>query len=185
MSKHSLVVQWSEEDQAFIAIVPELEGLSAFGETVEEAVRELGVAKKLYLETLEEDGEQIPEPDVVRPFSGQIRLRLPKTLHAQLSREAQKEGISLNTHIVQLLSQRNMLELVLKEIKELKEQRNYEYASRRRGVTASTTQVYPYSYIPSTSWNTTAETEEENKLTHKVPFESLINFALSPRKPEL
>ena len=102
MSKHSVLIQWSDNDQAFIAIVPELEGLSAFGKTPEEAVKELSKAKQLFLEVLEEDGEKIPEPDLLKAFSGQTRLRLPKRLHAALSIEARKEGVSLNNYIEQL-----------------------------------------------------------------------------------
>ncbi|MFW5735185.1 MAG: toxin-antitoxin system HicB family antitoxin [Oceanidesulfovibrio sp.] len=37
-------------------------------------------------------------------YSGQIRLRMPKTLHASLSRLAETEGVSLNTYLVHLLS---------------------------------------------------------------------------------
>ncbi len=120
MSKHSVLIQWSEEDNAFIAIAPELKGLSAFGKTPGKAVKELSEAQKLYLEVLKEDGEEVPEPDILKPFSGQTRLRLPKSLHASLSNEAKKEGISFNTYVVQLLSERNSLRLVKKEIESLK-----------------------------------------------------------------
>jgi len=109
MSKHSMLIQWSEEDKAYIATVSELPGLSAFGSSPEEAVKELLIAKKAYLDVLEEDGEEIPEPDFLKPFSGQTRLRLPKTLHESLTNGAKKEGVSLNTYIVQLLSERNPL----------------------------------------------------------------------------
>ena len=97
MSKHSVLVQWSDEDEGFIATVPELPGLSAFGSSPEKAVEELSLAKEAYLEVLLEDEEEVPEPDVLKPFSGQTRLRLPKSLHAFLSNEAKKEGVSLNT----------------------------------------------------------------------------------------
>jgi len=109
MSKHSMLIQWSEGDKAYIATVSELPGLSAFGSSPEEAVKELSIAKKAYLDVLEEDGEEIPEPDLLKPFSGQTRLRLPKTLHESLTNGAKKEGVSLNTYIVQLLSERNPL----------------------------------------------------------------------------
>ena len=109
MSQHSVIVQWSEEDQTFIASVPELPGLSAFGETQEEALRELNIAKEAFLDVMREDSQEIPEPDLHKPFSGQIRVRLPKSLHAALSEQAKKEGVSLNTHIVQLLSERNAI----------------------------------------------------------------------------
>jgi len=119
MSKHSTLIQWSEEDKAYVAVVPELPGLSAFGSSPEEAAKELAIAKEAFLEVLVEDGEEIPEPEVLKPFSGQTRLRLPKSLHATLANQAKKEDISLNTYIVQLLSQRNALAQVKKEIDRL------------------------------------------------------------------
>ena len=112
MARFSVMVQWSEEDNAYIANVPELPGLSAFGSSHEEAIKELFIAQEAYLEVLEEDGEEIPEPDIYKPFSGQTRIRLPKSLHASLNYQARKEGVSLNTYIVQLLSERNALKQI-------------------------------------------------------------------------
>lgn len=53
---------WSEEDDQWIADIPDLKGCSASGDTPEEAVREVQIAKKLWLEVAKEDGEEIPEP---------------------------------------------------------------------------------------------------------------------------
>jgi len=119
MSKHSALIQWSEEDKAYVAVVPELPGVSAFGSSPEEAAKELAIAKEAFLEVLVEDGEEIPEPEVLKPFSGQTRLRLPKSLHASLANQARKEGVSLNTYVVQLLSQRNALAQMNKNIDRL------------------------------------------------------------------
>lgn len=126
MSKHSVVIKWSDPDNGFIAIVPELKGLSAFGNTPDEAVQELSEAKELYLEVLEEDGEEIPEPDLLKSYSGQIRLRLPRELHASLSEKARQEGMSLNTYLVHLLSERNAYKQVQADIALLKS--SYAYA---------------------------------------------------------
>jgi antitoxin HicB len=112
MSKYSIFLCWSEEDKAYIATVPELPGLSALGSSADEAMKELSIAQELYLEVLQEDGEEIPEPDLLKSFSGQTRIRLPKSLHESLSNEAKKEGVSLNTYIVNLLSERNALKRV-------------------------------------------------------------------------
>lgn len=121
MSKHSVLVQWSEADKAYIATVSELPGLSAFGSSPEEAIKELSIAKEAYLEVLREDGEEIPEADLLKPFSGQTRLRLPKSLHQSLTNEARREGVSLNTYIVQLLSERNPLVKVIERIAKLED----------------------------------------------------------------
>ncbi len=121
MSKHSTMIQWSEEDEAYIAFVPELPGLSAFGSSAEEAARELSLAKEAYLEVLIEDEEEIPEPETLKPFSGQTRVRLPKSLHASLANQARQQGVSLNTHIVYLLSERNSLSIVKERIASLED----------------------------------------------------------------
>lgn len=50
-------IQWSDEDEGFIATAPEYPGLSAFGSTPGEAAKELFIAMDAWLEVLEEDGE--------------------------------------------------------------------------------------------------------------------------------
>lgn len=62
MRYYHINVFWSEENAQWIADIPDLKGCSASGDTPEEAVREVQVAKKLWLEVAEEDGEEIPEP---------------------------------------------------------------------------------------------------------------------------
>jgi len=118
-TKHSIVIQWSEADQVFIAATPEIAGLNAFGDTPEEAIKELNIAKELFLQVMEEDGETIPDPDVFVQHSGQLRIRIPKSLHAALSQEAKKDGISLNSYINYLLSERNALAKVKKELEKV------------------------------------------------------------------
>ncbi len=117
---YSVICQWSDEDEGYIAFVPELRGLSAFGETRAEALEELEVAKEAYLKVFEEDGCQLPDPKKMPEFSGQLRVRLPKWLHAELSREAEREGVSLNTLIVSLLSDRNRIAKLEKDINVIK-----------------------------------------------------------------
>lgn len=121
MERYSTIVQWSDEDNAYIAFVPELPGLSAFGSTREEALGQLDIAQKDFLDVMKEDGEALPEPEVMKPFSGQTRLRLPKSLHASLVNEARLEGISFNTYVVNLLSARNSLAMVEKKIDHLQD----------------------------------------------------------------
>jgi predicted RNase H-like HicB family nuclease len=53
---------YSDEDKGYIADIPDLEFCSAFGETPEEALRELGAAKTLWLEAARASGKPIPEP---------------------------------------------------------------------------------------------------------------------------
>jgi predicted RNase H-like HicB family nuclease len=53
---------FSEEDQGYIADLPDLEACSAFGETPEEALRQVQEAKTVWLEAAREAGKPIPEP---------------------------------------------------------------------------------------------------------------------------
>ena len=87
---------WSAEDEAYVATSAEFPGATAFGETPDEAIRELQIAITGITEVMLEDGQQLPEPFVVPEHSGQFRLRLPKSIHAQLAYRADVEGVSAN-----------------------------------------------------------------------------------------
>ena len=103
--RYSVVMAWSREDGGYIATIPELPNLSAFGETAEEAAREVEVAAEGYLEALGESGSPAPAPLEVPSFSGQFRVRLPVSLHEALVMHARREGVSLNTLVVSLLAE--------------------------------------------------------------------------------
>jgi len=60
--KYSIEIFYSEEDRGYIALAPELPGCSAFGETEEEALREIKIAIDLWLETAQKEGRGIPLP---------------------------------------------------------------------------------------------------------------------------
>ena len=64
MSKHRypVTIFYSEEDGGYIAIAPDLKGCSAFGETPQEALKELETAIDLWLEVAMQDATPIPEP---------------------------------------------------------------------------------------------------------------------------
>ena len=62
MSKYAIEIFYSEEDDGYIAVMPELPGCSAFGETEEKALAEIKVAMALWLETAKKDARQIPQP---------------------------------------------------------------------------------------------------------------------------
>ncbi|MCG2711883.1 MAG: type II toxin-antitoxin system HicB family antitoxin [Candidatus Omnitrophica bacterium] len=97
-------IVWSDEDAGFIATVPELKNLSAFGVTYEEALREAQEAIEGYIETLNDEESVIPAPVTLASYSGQTRIRMPRQLHQLLSLQAEREGTSLNAFMVMLLS---------------------------------------------------------------------------------
>ncbi len=103
--QYSAHIVWSAADGGYIATAPELEGVSAFGETLEDALTELGVARDVWLEESCASGRDLPAPLTLPGYSGQFRLRLPRSLHGWLAARADVEGVSLNTLVVQLLSE--------------------------------------------------------------------------------
>jgi len=71
MKDYHINVFWSSEDRCYIADIPDLKYCSAHGTTPEEAVREVTVAKQLWLEVAREAGKPIPRPRY-RPLIYQI-----------------------------------------------------------------------------------------------------------------
>lgn len=103
--KYGADVRWSPEDEAFVAVCPELGGLSALGPTPHAAVEELETVVQLAVTTYGEEGWPLPDPRVAVTYSGQFRVRLPRSLHAWLVREAEREGVSLNSFVMARLSE--------------------------------------------------------------------------------
>ncbi len=62
MSKYEVIIYWSQEDDAFIAEVPQLAGGTAHGASQEQALRNAQDAADLWIETAKEFGHPIPEP---------------------------------------------------------------------------------------------------------------------------
>ncbi len=72
MSDYHINIFYSEEDEGYIADIPDLESCSAFGDTPEQALAELERAKQVWLETARETGKPIPTPRY-RPVIYQAR----------------------------------------------------------------------------------------------------------------
>ncbi len=93
------------EEGGFTVSFPDLPGCLSVGETVEDAFRNAEDAKHEWILSAMEEGIAIPEPDAVENYSGQFKLRLPRSLHRQLALQAKREGVSMNQYCVYLLSQ--------------------------------------------------------------------------------
>ena len=92
------------DEGGFVVSDPDLPGCITCGETVESAVANAQDAKRAWLEAALEDGIPIREPDDLESYSGQFKLRIPKSLHRSLAEHSQREGISMNQYCVYLLS---------------------------------------------------------------------------------
>jgi predicted RNase H-like HicB family nuclease len=62
MSKYEIIIYWSQDDDAFVAEVPELAGCMADGATYQEALANAEIIIDEWLETANDIGRPIPEP---------------------------------------------------------------------------------------------------------------------------
>ena len=62
MKDYHINIFYSEEDSGYIADIPDLEACSAFGNTTEEALRQVEIARAAWLEAARVEGKPIPEP---------------------------------------------------------------------------------------------------------------------------
>jgi len=91
------------EDE-WVATVDALAGCSARAGTPEEALDGVSHAVAEWLEAARREGREVPDPKFLQSHSGRLLLRMPQTLHAELSRVAEREGASLNQFITDVLA---------------------------------------------------------------------------------
>ena len=104
---YTVAITPDEDGVGFNAEIPRLKGCMAFGESIEEAYRTLIDVKQAWFEIALDRGWEIPEPAPaeVREYSGRFSLRLPRSLHRELSELAEEESTSLNQLAVALLAE--------------------------------------------------------------------------------
>ena len=95
------------EEGGYGARYPELPGCIACADTLEGVVAMAEDAKRAWLEAAIEEGIEIAEPGEdaeLLEYSGQFKLRMPRSLHRSLSVHAKQEGISMNQYCLYLLT---------------------------------------------------------------------------------
>ena len=107
--EHYLALQYPyyltlSDEGVVIAEHLDLPGCSAQGDSAEEAVAELDIAREIWLVNRFEEGHPIPEP-LPLDQTGIITLRMPPALHYHLTRHATRNGVSLNQWLVMALSE--------------------------------------------------------------------------------
>ncbi len=88
----------------YVVSFPDLKGCITCGETIETAIAAATDAKREWFRAALENGYEIPLPASDEAYSGQFKLRLPKSLHRQLAEHAKREGISMNQYCLYLLT---------------------------------------------------------------------------------
>lgn len=99
-----IIEKWDDgRGPYWVARVAELPHCLIHGDTPEEALREIEEVKMDWIQSNLEDGLPVPEPAEHR-YSGQIRLRVPPSLHKVLADRAEVEGVSLNNYMTTALA---------------------------------------------------------------------------------
>jgi predicted RNase H-like HicB family nuclease len=88
----------------YVVEIEDLPGCISQGDTIEEAMQMINVARRLWLESAHANNLDIPLPKNDTEFSGKFNVRIPVSLHRKLHRLAGKEGVSLNQYVVYALS---------------------------------------------------------------------------------
>jgi len=95
----------SDGEVGYVARVVELPGCLTQADTFAELEEMIQDAMRAWIETAIENGQMIPEPQILDDYSGRFVVRLPKSLHRQLAERASKEGVSLNSLVAVALGQ--------------------------------------------------------------------------------
>lgn len=115
--RYRFEVAWSDEDSCFVALCPELDGVSGFGDSEVEAIQEAKVSLELAVETYQQKKWSLPEPAVRTEYSGNFKLRLPPRKHAEYAHRAKQDGLSLNTFLLNQLSVADGISMAMAEIR--------------------------------------------------------------------
>ena len=94
--KYTYRVIWSEEDQEHVGLCVEFPSLSHLAETGQEALNGIMALVDTVIVDMRKSKEDIPEPLSLRPYKGNIAVRVPPERHRELAIEAAEQGVSLN-----------------------------------------------------------------------------------------
>lgn len=94
-----------DEGGDWLAHFVELPNVSAFGDSPEQALQELGMAWEGVKKSYRKHGEPIPAATSEGEYSGHLTIRIEKPLHRALAIEAAQTGVSLNAVVARKLAE--------------------------------------------------------------------------------
>lgn len=108
---YRLEIRPDPDEGGYTVSYPELPGCITVGNTLTDAVGNAEDAKRAWIMAAVEEGIEINEPSSLEDYSGQFKLRIPKSLHRLLAEHAKAEGTSMNQYCLYLLSRNDALEM--------------------------------------------------------------------------
>ena len=103
VDKYTYRIEWSEEDQVYIARCLEFLGLAAHGDSPEKALKEIKIVVNESVKWLQEENKPLPQPFGMKSFKGNLTLRVPPEFHRELAIKSAEEGVSVNQYILSRL----------------------------------------------------------------------------------
>ena len=91
-----------DEGGGYLVEYPDVPGCMSDGETIEEAIANGREALRDCMEVFSEFGRKLPKPSIQ---AAQWRQRLPQTLYSKLSRQAENEGVSINSLVTAIIAE--------------------------------------------------------------------------------
>ena len=91
-----------EEGGGYLVEYPDVPGCMSDGETVEEAITNGREALRDSIDVFLESGRRLPKPSVE---AAQWRQRLPRTLYSKLTKQAESEGVSINSLVTAIIAE--------------------------------------------------------------------------------
>jgi predicted HicB family RNase H-like nuclease len=102
-ARYMKIVEWSDEDGCFVGSAPPLIGPCCHGKDETKVYAQLWRIVQEWIEILETDGYDVPEPLAAKQFSGKFVLRVEPALHRRLAAKALAAGESLNSFCAKTL----------------------------------------------------------------------------------
>jgi antitoxin HicB len=91
-----------EEGGGYLVEYPDIPGCMSDGETIEAAITNGREALLDCMEVFKESGRKIPKPSIE---AAQWRQRLPRTLYSKLTKQAENEGVSINSLVTAIIAE--------------------------------------------------------------------------------
>lgn len=93
-----------KDEGGYVLSYPDLPGCMTCSDSLDDLLELAKDAKETWILGMLEDEKEIPLPSDLQSYSGQFKLRIPKSLHRSLSMHAKEEGISMNQYCLYLLA---------------------------------------------------------------------------------
>ena len=91
-----------EEGGGYLVEYPDIPGCMSDGETIDEAIANGREALRDCMEVFKESGRKLPRPTIE---AAQWRQRLPRTLYSKLTKQAENEGVSINSLVTAIIAE--------------------------------------------------------------------------------